>query len=69
MTNSLRAASKKGLWLGLMGIVIFSVTLPLTPLPVGTPDAPQMAGLFIAMGQDTVFIGKKMPVGTSRYRS
>ena len=69
MTHSVRAVIKKGLWLGLMGIVIFSVILPLTPLPVGTPDTPQMAGLFIAMGRATVFIGKKMPVGTSRYRS
>ena len=41
----------KGLWLGLLGIVIFSVTLPMTRLAVGTPDAPQMSGLFIAMGR------------------
>ena len=32
-------------------IVIFSVTLPMTRLAVGTPDAPQMSGLFIAMGR------------------
>ena len=44
----------KGLWLGLLGIVIFSVTLPMTRLAVGTPDVPQMSGLFIAMGRAVV---------------
>ena len=47
----------KGLWLGLLGIVIFSVTLPMTRLAVGTPDAPQMPGLFIAMGRAVVAAG------------
>lgn len=45
---------KKGLWLGLLGIVIFSVTLPMTRLAVGTPEAPQMSGVFIAMGRALV---------------
>ena len=44
----------QGLWLGLLGIVIFSVTLPMTRLAVGTPDAPQMSGFFIAMGRAVV---------------
>ncbi|HYW55852.1 MAG TPA: DMT family transporter [Polaromonas sp.] len=44
----------KGLWLGLLGIVIFSVTLPMTRLAVGTPDAPLMSGVFIAMGRAVV---------------
>ena len=44
----------KGLWLGLLGIVIFAVTLPMTRLAVGTPDAPQMSGVFIALGRATV---------------
>ena len=47
----------KGLWLGLLGIVIFSVTLPMTRLAVGTPDAPQMSGLFIAMARAVVAAG------------
>ena len=47
----------KGLWLGLLGIVIFSITLPMTRLAVGTPDAPQMSGLFIAMGRAVVAAG------------
>ncbi|MDO8756195.1 MAG: EamA family transporter, partial [Polaromonas sp.] len=44
----------KGLWLGLLGIVIFAVTLPMTRLAVGTPEAPQMSGLFIALGRAVV---------------
>jgi drug/metabolite transporter (DMT)-like permease len=44
----------KGLWLGLLGIVIFAVTLPMTRLAVGTPDAPQMSGVFIALGRAVV---------------
>ncbi len=44
----------KGLWIGLLGIVIFSVTLPMTRLAVGTPDAPQMSGFFIAFGRAVV---------------
>ena len=44
----------RGLWLGLLGIVIFAATLPMTRLAVGTPDAPQMSGLFIAIGRAVV---------------
>lgn len=44
----------RGLWLGLFGIVIFAATLPMTRLAVGTLDAPQMSGLFIAMGRAVV---------------
>lgn len=44
----------RGLWLGLLGIVIFSVTLPMTRLAAGTPEAPQMSGVFIALGRAVV---------------
>ena len=47
----------KGLWLGLVGIVIFALTLPMTRLAVGTPEAPQMSGAFIAMGRAAVAAG------------
>ncbi|WP_083686630.1 DMT family transporter [Rhodoferax koreensis] len=40
-----------GLWLGLLGVVIFALTLPMTRLAVGTPADPQMSGLFIALGR------------------
>jgi drug/metabolite transporter (DMT)-like permease len=44
----------RGLWLGLLGVVIFALTLPMTRLDVGTPDAPLMSGVFIAMGRAAV---------------
>jgi len=47
----------KGLWLGLLGIVIFAATLPMTRLAVGSPDAPQMPSVFIAMGRAVVAAG------------
>jgi len=44
----------RGLWLGLVGVVIFALTLPMTRLAVGTPEAPQMSGVFIALGRAVV---------------
>lgn len=44
----------RGLWLGLLGVTIFAMTLPMTRLAVGTPDAPQMSGVFIALGRAVV---------------
>ena len=49
-----RQQINKGLWLGLIGIVIFSVTLPMTRLAVGSAEAPQMSGIFIAAGRAVV---------------
>jgi drug/metabolite transporter (DMT)-like permease len=54
MNTSHTANLKKGLWLGLLGITIFAMTLPMTRLAVGTPDAPLMSGLFIAVGRAVV---------------
>jgi drug/metabolite transporter (DMT)-like permease len=45
---------QKGLWLGLLGVVIFALTLPLTRLAVGTQQAPQLSGLFVSTGRATV---------------
>ncbi len=47
----------RGLWLGLLGVVIFALTLPMTRLAVGTPEAPQMSGPFIALGRAVVAAG------------
>jgi drug/metabolite transporter (DMT)-like permease len=44
----------RGLWLGFAGVVIFALTLPMTRLAVGTPQAPLMSGVFIAMGRASV---------------
>ena len=46
--------ARRGLLLGFTGIVIFALTLPMTRLAVGTPEAPQMSGVFIAFGRAAV---------------
>jgi drug/metabolite transporter (DMT)-like permease len=48
---------RRGLLLGALGVAIFALTLPMTRLAVGTPEAPQMTGLFIAMGRAVVAAG------------
>ncbi|MFC5497246.1 DMT family transporter [Caenimonas terrae] len=53
----MKADEIKGLWLGALGVVIFALTLPMTRLAVGTPDAPQMSGPFIALGRAVVAAG------------
>lgn len=45
---------RQGLWLGLLGVSIFAATLPMTRVATGTPDAPQLSALFIAMGRAAV---------------
>ena len=52
--SSSSADHRRGLWLGLLGVAIFALTLPMTRLAVGTPDAPQMSGIFIALGRAVV---------------
>ena len=39
---------RTGLWLGLVGVTIFALTLPVTRLAVGAADAPQLSGVFVA---------------------
>jgi drug/metabolite transporter (DMT)-like permease len=45
---------RRGLGLGLLGVAIFALTLPMTRLATGTPEAPQLPGLFIALGRAVV---------------
>ncbi len=52
--NSSITDHRRGLWLGLLGVAIFALTLPMTRLAVGTPDAPLMSGVFIALGRAVV---------------
>jgi drug/metabolite transporter (DMT)-like permease len=47
----------KGLWLGALGVVIFALTLPMTRLAVGPPEAPQLSGAFLALGRAVVAAG------------
>jgi drug/metabolite transporter (DMT)-like permease len=46
--------ANRGLLLGLLGVTIFALTLPMTRLAVGTVDAPQMSGVFVAVGRAVV---------------
>lgn len=48
------SAQRQGLGLGALGVAIFALTLPMTRLAVGTADAPQMSGEFIAFGRAAV---------------
>ena len=34
--------ARRGLALGVLGVVIFAMTLPMTRLAVGTPELPQL---------------------------
>lgn len=41
----------RGLWLGLLGVVIFAITTPMTRLAVGDAAAPQLTPLFVTAGR------------------
>jgi drug/metabolite transporter (DMT)-like permease len=41
----------RGMWLGLLGVVIFAMTLPMTRLAVGSADDPQLPPLFVTAGR------------------
>ena len=45
---------KSGLWLGALGVAIFALTLPMSRLAVGTPEAPQLSGIFLASGRAVI---------------
>lgn len=53
----MKAQEIRGLWLGLAGVAVFALTLPMTRVAVGTPEAPQMSGAFIALGRAVVAAG------------
>lgn len=40
-----------GLWLGLVGVVVFALTLPMTRLATGSADAPQLSPWFVTWGR------------------
>jgi drug/metabolite transporter (DMT)-like permease len=48
--NQLRNETR-GLWLGLVGVVIFAMTLPMTRLAVGPASDPQLPPLFVTAGR------------------
>jgi len=45
------ASEARGLWLGLLGVAIFAMTLPMTRLAVGPAQAPQLPPLFVTAGR------------------
>ncbi len=44
----------RGLWLGLLGVVLFAVTLPMTKLATGSANAPQLSPVFVTFGRAAV---------------
>ena len=40
-----------GLWLGVLGVAIFAVTLPATRLATGTSEQPQLSPWFVTVGR------------------
>ena len=45
------ADETRGLWFGLLGVVIFAMTTPMTRLAVGPASDPQLAPLFVVAGR------------------
>lgn len=41
------ADRQRGLWLGLLGVAVFALTLPMTRLATGTTEAPQLSPWFV----------------------
>ncbi|HMC15455.1 MAG TPA: DMT family transporter [Albitalea sp.] len=48
------ASETRGLWLGLLGVTIFAMTLPMTRLAVGPAGDPQLPPLFVTAGRAAV---------------
>ena len=53
MSKALSALSREtlGLWLGVLGVATFAVTLPMTRLATGSVDAPQLSPWFVTFGR------------------
>ena len=51
---AVRSAETRGLLWGLLGVAIFALTLPMTRLAVGTPEAPQLPGAFVAIARAAI---------------
>lgn len=45
------SSETRGMWLGLIGVVIFALTLPMTRLAVGAESDPQLSPLFVSSGR------------------
>lgn len=40
-----------GMWLGVLGVALFAVTLPMTRMATGTAEAPQLSPWFVTLGR------------------
>lgn len=45
------ADATRGWWLGLLGVLLFAMTIPMTRLASGSLDAPQLPPVFVAVGR------------------
>jgi len=52
--NAARHDETRGLWLGLLGVVMFAMTLPMTRLAVGPLEHPQLAPGFVTAGRAAI---------------
>jgi drug/metabolite transporter (DMT)-like permease len=43
--------SRAGLWLGVLGMLIFAGTIPMTRLAAGSQEAPRLPAVFVAIGR------------------
>ena len=50
----MKTNESRGLWLGLVGVVLFAATLPMTRLATGAFDAPQLSPAFVTFGRAAV---------------
>lgn len=46
-----------GMWLGILGVAMFAITLPMTRLATGTTDAPQLSPWFVTFGRAVLAAG------------
>ena len=51
MDSTAHHQETRGLWLGLLGVVIFAMTVPMTRLAVGPAADPQLPPLFVTAGR------------------
>ncbi|HOX68498.1 MAG TPA: DMT family transporter [Burkholderiaceae bacterium] len=51
MKSATAAVEIRGLWLGLLGVAIFAMTLPMTRLAVGPASEPQLSPWFVTAGR------------------
>ena len=50
----MKAQETRGLWLGLLGVVLFAATLPMTKLATGSASAPELSPSFVTFGRAAV---------------